>query len=157
PEQRLVPHDRSVGAGDAALRPRRVPATEAWQIGGIPGAVWPAAGRDCAPPGCPPLSAADCRVCPPNPVARPAEAEDPTSPTHDPVAYRCAAAGALCHGRPALGRSDHVRIPQSPGRSRPHVPHPGAVHLSSRLQPALDGTFAPHPDDPAALAAATGG
>ena len=44
---------------------------------------------------------------------------------------RRAAAGPLCHGRPALGRSVHAGVAQSPGRSRPHRPHLHAVHLSS--------------------------
>ena len=74
----------------------------------------------------------------------------------DPAAHRRAAAGALCHGRPALGRSDHPGIPHPPGRSRPHRPYPGAVDLSARLQPALDGALASHPGDAAALAASAG-
>ena len=55
-----------------------------------------------------------------------------------------------------LGRSDDAGISQSPGRSRPHRPHPGAVDLSSRLPPTMDGAFAPHPGDPATFAAAPG-
>ncbi len=45
-----------------ALRFEReeISAAEAEQTGGLPGAVWPAAGGDCAPPGYPPLSPADC-------------------------------------------------------------------------------------------------
>jgi class 3 adenylate cyclase len=34
---------------------------------------------------------------------------------------------------------------QPPGRSRPHRPHPDALHLSARLQPALDGACPSHP------------
>jgi hypothetical protein len=37
-----------------------------------------------------------------------------------------------------------------------HRPHPGVVHLWPRLQPALDGALAPHPDDAHPLAAAPG-
>ena len=37
----------------------------------------------------------------------------------DPAAHRRAAAGALGHGRPALGGSVHVGVPQPPGRSSP--------------------------------------
>ena len=96
------------------------------------------------------------RLCPPDRVSRAAEAEDPARPPDDPAAHRRAAAGALRHGRPALGRSVHAGAAQPPGRSRPHRPHPGAVHLSPRLQPALDGALAPHPGDAPALAAAPG-
>ena len=62
----------------------------------------------------------------------------------------------LDHGRPALGRSVHAGAAQSPGRSRPHRPYPGAVDLSARLQPALDGAVAPHPGDACSLASSTG-
>ena len=55
-------------------------AAEAEQTGGLPGAVWPAAGGGCAPLGCPPLSAADALTMPPGHGARAAEAEDPASP-----------------------------------------------------------------------------
>ena len=50
----------------------------------------------------------------------------------------------------------HAGTAQPPGRSRPHRPHLGAVDLSARLQPALDGALAPDPGDAAALAAAPG-
>ena len=145
----LYPHDRSAGAGGAALRAGGVPAAEAQQTGGIPGAVWPAAGGGGAAVCRPPLPAADRRLCPPDLVARAAEAADPARPPDDPAAHRRPAARALCHGRPALGRSVHAGVPQPPGRSRPHRPHPGAVDLSARLQPALDGALAPHPGDAA--------
>ena len=143
----LYPMDRSAGAGGAALRARGVPAAEAPQTGGLLGAVWPAAGRDGAPLCCPPLPAAASGLCAPDRVARAAEAADAARPPDDPAAHRRAAAGALCDGRPALGRSVHAGVPQPPGRSRPHRPYPGAVHLSARLQPALDGARAPHPGD----------
>src|SRR5262244_43239 len=45
-------------------------------------------------------------------------------------------------------------ITPSAGRARPQRPPPGAVDLSARLQPALEGTGAPHRGDTAALAAA---
>ena len=38
----------------------------------------------------------------------------------------------------------------------PTAPHPGVVHLSARLQPALDGARPSYPGDPVALAAAAG-
>ena len=72
------------------------------------------------------------------------------------LAHGRAAAAALGHGRPALGRSLDAGVAQSPGRSRPDRPHPGPVHLSAGLQPALDGARASHPGDAAALAAAPG-
>ena len=93
---------------------------------------------------------------PPDRVARAAEAEDPPNPADDLAAHRRAAAPALGHGRPALGRSDHAGAAQSPGRSRPHCAHPGAVDLSARLQPALDGARASHPGDAQSLATAPG-
>ena len=126
------------------------------QTGGVPGAVWPATGGGRAPLCRPPLPPAARRLCPPDRVARAAEAADPARPPDDPAAHCRPAARALCHGRPALGRSVHAGVPQPPGRSRPHRPHPGAVDLSSRLQPALDGALAPHPGDAAALAASPG-
>ena len=55
-------------------------------------------------------------------VARAAEAADAACPPDDPAAHCRAAAGALCHGRPALGRSVHAGVAQPPGRSRPHRP-----------------------------------
>src|SRR5713226_5540917 len=48
-EQRLVPDDRSVGAGGPDLQPGGVPATEARQTRRVPGAVWPATGGGHAP------------------------------------------------------------------------------------------------------------
>ena len=51
---------------------------------------------------------------PPDGVARAAEAADVTRPPHDLLAQRHAAAGALCHGRPALGRSDDPGIAHPP-------------------------------------------
>ena len=97
------------------------------------------------------------RLCPPDLVARAAEAADPARPPDDPAAHCRPAARALCHGRPALGRSVHAGVAQPPGRSRPHRTHPGAVDLSARLQPTLDGALAPHPGHTAALAASPGG
>ena len=47
---------------------------------------------------------------PPWPWSPAAEAEDPASPAHDPAAHCGTAAGALCHGRPALGRSNDTGI-----------------------------------------------
>ena len=105
PEHRLVSHDRAAGAGGAALRAGGVPDAEAPQTGGVLGAVWPAAGGGRAPLCRPPLPAAGRRLCPPDLVARAAEAEDPARPPDDPAAHRRPAAGALRHGRPALGRS----------------------------------------------------
>ena len=80
----------------------------------------------CLPPSSP------CRwapTMPPDGVSRAAEAADPACPPDSHVAHCRPAADALCHGRPALGRSDHAGIPHPPGRSRPHRPHPGAVDL----------------------------
>jgi class 3 adenylate cyclase len=89
-------------------------------------------------------------------VSGAAEAEDATSLPGDLPAHRRPAAGALCHGRPALGRSDDAGAAHPPDRSRPHRPHPSAVDLSARLQPALDGALAPHPGDAQSLATAPG-
>ena len=61
----LYPHDRSAGAGGAALRPGGVPAAEAQQTGGVPGAVWPATGGGGAPLCRPPLPAAAGATMPP--------------------------------------------------------------------------------------------
>ena len=59
-----VSADRAAGAGGAALRARGVPAAEAQQTGGVPGAVWPAAGRGS----CPSLPrSSPCRCRPPMP------------------------------------------------------------------------------------------
>ena len=138
PEQRLVSADRAAGAG-AALRAGGVPPAEAAQTGGVLvqyGLPWR---RPC--PSLPPSSR--CRspeLCPTDlSLAPAAEAEDPPDSPDDPAAHRRPAARALRHGRPALGRSVHAGAAQPPGRSRPHRPHPGAVHLSAGLSPALDG------------------
>ena len=64
PEHRLVSDDRSAGAGGAALRAGGVPAAEAPQTRGVPGAVWPATGGGRAPPCRPPLPPAAGRLCP---------------------------------------------------------------------------------------------
>ena len=110
------------------------------------------------PPLClPPLAPAARGLCPPDHGARAAETADPPGPADDPVTHRRAAARALCHGRPALGRSLHAGAAQSPRGSRPHRPHPGAVHLSVGLPPALDGACPPHPGDAAPFAASSGG
>src|SRR4030095_10621929 len=90
------------------------------------------------------------------PVAPEAEPAAPARPPDDPAAHRRAAAGALCHGGPALGRPVHAGVAQPPGRSRPHRPYSDAVDLSARLQPALDGALAPHPGDAVAPAAGPG-
>src|SRR2546425_6674849 len=108
PEHGAVSHDRSPAAGGAALRPRGVPAAEARQAGGLLGAVWPVTGGGRAALCRPPLPAAARRLCAPDRVTRAAEAADPAGPPDDPVAHRRPAAGALCDGRPALGRSDHA-------------------------------------------------
>src|SRR5262249_47858534 len=129
---------------------------EAAQTGELCGAVWSAASGSCPSLCYAPLSPTDGRLCPLVYVARAAEAEDPVCPPDDPLAHRRPAAGTLCDGRPALGRSDHARIPQPPGRSRPDGPHPCPVYLSSRLPPALDGARAPHPHDAITLAATPG-
>src|SRR5262249_1097122 len=132
-----VSYDRSAGAGGATLRAGGSLTAEAAQTGEIRGAVWPATGRGRAAPGRAPLPAADSRLCAPGRGARAAEAANPARPPDDPLAHRLPAARALCHGRLALGRSDHAGISQPSGRSRPHGPRPGAVHLSPRLPPAL--------------------
>src|SRR4030095_17066344 len=117
---------------------------------------WSAAGRGRAAPGLSPLYTADGRLCAPVCVARAAEAANPARPPDDPLAHRLPAAGALCHRRPALGRSNDAGISQSPGRSRPYRPHPGTVDLSPRLPPTRDGAVAPHAGDAVTLAAAPG-
>ena len=60
------------------------------------------------------------------------------------------------HGRPALGRSLHAGVAQSPGGSRPDRPHSGPVHLSAGLPSAVDGALASHPGDAGPLAPAPG-
>src|SRR5262249_49142265 len=124
---------------------------------GLLGAVWPAAGGGRAALYRPPLPAAGRRLCASDHVARAAEAEDPARPPDDTLAHRGPTARALRDGRPALGRSDHAGAAQPAGRPRPPRPHPGAIDLSARLPPAVDGARASHPSDPAALAAAPGG
>ena len=53
------------------------------------------------------------RLCPPDRLTRAAEAADAARPADDLAAHRRAATPALCHGRPALGRSDHAGIPHA--------------------------------------------
>ena len=65
PAQRLLSDDRSPRAGGAALRAGGSPVAEAQQTGGLPGAVWSAAGRDRAPLCRPPLAPAALRTIPP--------------------------------------------------------------------------------------------
>src|SRR5438132_10479380 len=103
PEYRVVSHNRSAGAGGAALRARGICAAEAAQTGGIPGAVRPATGRDRAPLRRPPLSAAGRGLYPPDRLARAAEAADPARPLEHHTTHCRPAAGALRHGRPPLG------------------------------------------------------
>src|SRR5262249_7086769 len=93
----------------------------------------------------------------PDDVARAAEAADPPRPADDAAAHCGPAAGTFCYGRPPLGRSNHPGIAHPAGRSRSHRPYPGAVDLSARLQPTLDGTCASDPGDAAALTASSGG
>src|SRR5262249_1799761 len=69
---------------------------------------------------CPPFPPAAGRLCARDGVARAAEAADPACPAHHLDAHCGPAARALCHGRPALGRSVHPGVSQSPGRSRPY-------------------------------------
>jgi class 3 adenylate cyclase len=106
-------------------------ASETQQAGGVPGAVWPAAGRDCAALCQPPLSPAARQLSPSDRIARAAEAADPAGHSDDPAAPGSAAALVVCRGRPALGRSHHARVPQPAGGARPYRPYPGAVHLST--------------------------
>src|SRR5206468_4102277 len=135
---RIVSADRPAGAGGPALRARGVPTAKAAQTRGVPGAVWPAAGAGRTPLCHPPLAPTDRRLRPPAPLARAAETADAPGPADNPAAPGGPAARALGHGRPALGRSDDAGVSQSPGRSRPDRPYPGAVDLSSGLPPALD-------------------
>ena len=69
------------------FEPGGVPPAEAQQTGGVPGAVWPAAGRGRAALCRPPLPPAGSGLCPPDRVARAAEAADPASPPDDPAAH----------------------------------------------------------------------
>src|SRR5262249_49362095 len=66
PEQRPVSGDRFAGAGSAAIRTGRDPTTETQQAGGVPGAVWPAAGRVRAALCQPPLRTTDGSYAPLN-------------------------------------------------------------------------------------------
>src|SRR5262245_47710455 len=157
PEYRLVSDHRLYRADSPALRARGVPAAQTAQTRGAPGAVRFATGRGCTPLCHPPVAPADRRLHPPAPLARAAEAADPPGLADDPAAPGGAAAGALCHGRPALGRPDDAGVSESPGRSRPDRPCPGAVDLSSGLQPALGQALASHAGDAASLTASAGG
>src|SRR5262249_37700486 len=103
PEQRPVSGDRFAGAGGAAIRTGRDPATETRQAGGVPGAVWPAAGRGRAAVCQPPLHTAGQRLRPPERACRAAEAEDPASHPDHPAAPGGTAALVVRRGRPALG------------------------------------------------------
>src|SRR5262252_4104584 len=156
PEHRLVSDHRLYRADSPALRAGGVPAAQAAQTRGAPGAVRFATGRGRTPLCHPPVAPAERRLHPPAPLARAAEAADPPGPADDPAAPGGAAARALCHGRPALGRSNDARVSESPGRSRPDRPCPGPVDLSSGLQPALDRAFASHPGDAASLTTSAG-
>src|SRR5919109_5566433 len=112
PKHRLVSMDRPAGAGGAALRPRGIPRPEASQAGGVRGAVWPAASGGRAPLRGPPFDPTGSRLCLPGLVSGAAEAADPPSPPDDLAENRRPAAGALRHGRFALGRSVHAGIAQ---------------------------------------------
>src|SRR5215510_13882775 len=114
PEQCPVSCDRFAGAGDAAIRTGRDPATETQQARGILGAVWPAAGRGRAALCQPPLALTGQQLRPPEHVSRAAKAADPARPPDALAAPGGAAALVVCHGRPALGRSVHTGIPQPP-------------------------------------------
>ena len=157
PAHRLVSDDRSAGAGGAALRAGGVPRSRRsanWKGSWCSMACrWR---RPCR--SLPRSSPCRCQPTMPPCTVSPEQQKQQNAarPPDHPAAHRRAAAGALCHGRPALGRSDHAGIPQPPGRSRPHRPHPGAVDLSARLQPPLDGALAPHAGDRDALAQPTG-
>ena len=76
----LYPHDRPAGAGGAALRAGGVPPAEAQQTGGVPGAVWPAAGGGRAPLCRPPLPAAARRLCPPDACRPSSRSSRPCTP-----------------------------------------------------------------------------
>src|SRR5262245_24976990 len=145
PKHRLVSADRPAGAGGTALRAGGVPAAKATETGGVCRAVWSTTGRG-RPPLCrPPLPAAAGGLCPRDDGARAAEAADTARPADHPAAKGGAAAIVVCHGRPALGRSHHAGTARPPGGSRSHHPYPRAIHLSARLQPALDGAGPPYP------------
>src|SRR4029453_15405542 len=84
---------------------------------------------------CRPLvAAAGGRLCPPDDVARAAEAAAPARPADAPAAPGRPAAGALGDGRPALDRSVHPGAAASPGRSSPHRPHPTTGNRVPRRQ-----------------------
>ena len=68
--------------------------------------------RGSAPLCRPPLAPTVRRLCPPDRIARAAEAADPASPPDHPAAHRRPAARALRHGRPALGRSLDAGVPR---------------------------------------------
>jgi hypothetical protein len=68
----------------------------------------------------------------------------------------CRAAAPPDHGRPALGRSLHAGVAQSPGGSGSDHSHPDPVHLSAGLPSAVDGALTPHPGDSGPLAPAPG-
>src|SRR5262245_55464871 len=108
PEHCPVSDDRPAGAGGPALRAGGVPAAKTAETGGVCRTVWSAAGRGHAPLCRPPLPPAACGLCPLDHVARAAEAADPARPADDLPAHRRPAAHALCHGRPALGRSHYT-------------------------------------------------
>ena len=138
PEYGAVSADRPAGAGGPGLYARGGPRAEAQQAGGVPGAVWFAAGRGRAAL-CRPLPAAG-HLCPL--TGRPSSRSSrPCMPLTILLRIAAQQPVLLRHGRPALGRSDHAGL-HPPGR-RPYRPHPGALDLSTRLQLTLDGALAP--------------
>src|SRR4029453_9168076 len=147
-----LPPDRTAGTRRTALRPRGVATAEAPQTGIVRGAIRSAAGGGRPPLYRAPLPAAAGRLCSPVHVTRAAEAAHLSCAPDAPLTHGLAAAAPPGPGRPALGRSLDPRVAQSPGGSGPNHPHPGLVHVSAGLQPAMDGAGASDPDDISPLA-----
>src|SRR5215831_16970811 len=153
---RPLPPHRAVGPASAARGARGDRRAQGACPGGVLGTAWAVTRGDhaavCAPP-VPPIA---CHLCPGAGIARAAAAADLARAPGASVTPGCRAAAPPGHGRPALGRSLHACVAQSPGRSGSDRPYPDPVHLSAGLPSAVDGALASHPDDAGPLTTAPG-
>src|SRR5437660_5283600 len=153
---RPLPPHRAVGSASAARGARGDRCAEGTAPGRVLGTAWSVASGDRTPVCASPVPPVACHLCPRASIARAAAAADLVRAPGTPAAPGCRAAAPPGHGRPALGRSLHAGVAQSPGGSRPDRPYPDPVHLSTGLPSAVDGALASHPGDAGPLAPAPG-